>query len=595
MSDTAKASQKWSDLLARRAAPGREGWFYAIDHPRLRGRIYGDYLGGLDPFSWVRGRLVCPIPRALEIGCGDGEIALGLMQAGWFTRLDAFDVAEGAIATAQARAAAAGFDTLQFLVRDGNTLTLEPGAYDFIYANHALHHITDLEHLFAQCAAALRPGGMLFASDYVGPSRMQYSDGHLTRINDMLARLPPEKRWDNLHGYQEKRLIQRTPLQAFRDHDPSEAPRSAEIIPVLEQFFDLEVAPFGMELTYEVLLGIVHNFDPDDPGDNALIDMMTELDRAAARDRTADRLFANIVARPREPAAAIPVLLPPAVGGPPSGFPALLAACTAPYVAPDATAAIDGWLSPEAADLTIRLCRLQAALGIRTGVLELGVYRGKYLALLAALHAGTGLPLVGVDQFIERIGQPVAAEHVPYIVAGITASVLGAAPDATPPLIIQARTQNMDASLLLAHCPGGYSFVSVDAGHAADDVASDMALAASVLSQGGIIALDDAFNPALPGVAEGLFRYFHSADDAKPAPFATCGNKLFLCRPEMHATYLAYAAWLLAQGREAEYLARSQERDLSNRDLLFIPHLSGREVVAFAYGAVSTTATQSAG
>ena len=419
MSDTAKASQKWSDLLARRAAPGREGWFYAIDHPRLRGRIYGDHLGGLDPFSWIRSRVACPIPRALEIGCGGGDIALGLMQAGWFRRLDAFDVAEGAIAGAQARAAAARFDTLRFLVRDGNTLTLEPGAYDFIYANHALHHITDLEHLFAQCAAALRPGGMLFASDYVGPSRMQYSDAHLALMNDMLARLPPEKRWDNLHGFQEKRLIERTPLQAFLDHDPSEAPRSAEIIPVLERFFDVEVAPFGMELTYEVLLGIVHNFDPDDAGDNALIDAMTELDRTAARDGIADRLFANIIARPREPSAVAPVLLPTGMGGPPSDFPTLLAACPALQVAPDTVAAIDGWLSPEAADLTIRLCRLQAALGIRTGVLELGVYRGKYLALLGALYAGTGLPLVGVDLFIERIGQPVAAEHVPYIVGAL--------------------------------------------------------------------------------------------------------------------------------------------------------------------------------
>ncbi len=595
MSDTAKASQKWSDLLARRAAPGREGWFYAIDHPRLRGRIYGDYLGGLDPFSWVRSRVACPIPRALEIGCGDGSIALGLMQAGWFKRLAAFDVAEGAVASAQARAAAAGFDTLQFLVRDGNTLTLEPGTYDFIYANHALHHITDLEHLFAQCAAALRPGGMLFASDYVGPSQMQYSDAHLTLMNDMLARLPPEKRWDNLHGYQEKRLIERTPRQVFLDHDPSEAPRSADIIPVLERFFDVEVAPFGMELTYEVLLGIVHNFDPDDDGDNAMIDVMTELDRAAARDGIADRLFANIVARPREPAAAVPVLLPTGMVESPSGFSSLLMACPAPQVAPDATAAIDGWLSPEAADLTIRLCRLQAALGIRTGVLELGVYRGKYLALLGALYAGTGLPLVGVDLFIERIGQPVAAEYVPYLVAGITASVVGAAPDVTPPLIIQARTRDMDASLLLAHCPGGYSFVSVDAGHEADDVASDMALAASALSRGGVIALDDAFNPMLPGVAEGLFRYFHTAGDSKLVPFATCGNKLFLCRPEMHATYLAYAAWLLTQGHEAEYLAKSREYDFGNRGLLFIPHLSGREIVAFDYGAAWRPALPSVG
>ena len=224
-----------------------------------------------------------------------------------------------------------------------------------------------------------------------------------------------------------------------------------------------------------------------------------------------------------------------------------------------------------------------------------GVYRGKYLALLAALHGDTELPLVGVDLFIERIGQPVAAEHVPYLVAGIAASVLGAAPGVTPPLIIQARTQDMDASRLLAHCLGGYSFVSVDAGHEADEVASDMALAASVLSRGGIVALDDAFNPALPGVAEGLFQYFRAAENSELAPFATCGNKLFLCRPEMHATYLAYAAWLLTQCHEAEYLTKTRERDLGNRGLLFIPRLAGQEIVTFDHGSTTPLAVPSAG
>jgi SAM-dependent methyltransferase len=165
MSDTAKASRKWSDLLARRAAPGREGWFYAINHPRLRGRTYNDYLSGLDLFSWVRGRLACPVPRALEIGCGDGEIALGLMQAGWFKHLDAFDVAEGAIATAQARAAAAGFDILQFLMRDGNKLFLcrpEMHATYLAYAAWLLTQGHDAKYLARFRERDLGNRGLLF-------------------------------------------------------------------------------------------------------------------------------------------------------------------------------------------------------------------------------------------------------------------------------------------------------------------------------------------------------------------------------------------------------------------------------------------------
>ncbi len=583
--DAGKASQRWSGLLAQRASPGREGWFYAIDHPRLRQSIHDDHFGGLEPFDWVAGRVARPAARALEIGCGDGSIAFQLMEQGWFTQLDAFDVAEGAVAAAQARAGAAGLDGMRFQVRDGNTLTLEPGAYDLIYANHSLHHIANLEHLFAQCALALRPGGMLFANDYVGPSRMQYSDAHLALMNRMLDRLPPDKRRDRFNGGREKQAIQRTPLPEFDRQDPSEAPRSADIIPALRRFFDVEAVPSGMRLTYEVLLGIVHNFDPDSAADNALLDELIEMDRAAERGGGAAQLFATIVARPRAPGPAVPVRLPSVpMAAEARDFAALLpdGAALPPGFA--AVAGIKGWLQPEAADLTARLCRLQAALDLRTGVLELGVYAGKYLALLAAQHGGTGLPVVGVDLFIERIGQPVAAEHVPHLVAGITASVVGAAPGTVPPLLLQASTRDLDAAALLRHCPAGYSVISVDAGHEADDVAGDLALAASVLSPGGIVALDDALSLALPGVAEGLFRYLGAAGEGGLAAFATCANKMFLCQPAMHATWLAYARWLLTQGQGGGYLAMSRERADADCALLFVPRLCGREIVAFTNG-----------
>ena len=215
------------------------------------------------------------------------------------------------------------------------------------------------------------------------------------------------------------------------------------------------------------------------------------------------------------------------------------------------------------------------------------MFRGKYLALLAALHAGTGVPLVGVDLFIERIGHPVAAEHVPYMIGRIADAVARVAPASVPPMVLHASTFDLGAGDLLPHCPGGYSFVSVDAGHEADDVANDLALAASVLSPGGIVALDDALSLTLPGVSEGLFRYLGTAGEGRLCAFATCANKLFLCQPAMHATYLAHAAWLLAQGHEAEYLAKSAVRDRENRHLLFTPRVSGREIVTFDYGAVT--------
>ena len=699
-----------------------------------------------------------PVRRALEIGCGAGDTALTLARQGWFTELDAFDVAEGAVAAAQAKAAAAGLPGLNFFVADGNTLALRPGAYDLIYANHALHHITDLEHLFAQCAAALAPGGLLFASDYIGPSRMQYSDAHLALMNDALARIPPEKRADACHGGRMKWRIGRTPLQAFLDLDPSEAPRSAEIVPALRRHFEVEVVPYGMSLTYEVLLGLIHHFDPDDDADNALLDRLLALDRAAEAGGQVDTLFATLVATPRAPASAAgegPGAMRPVAsqvgaaaprtrrqrpasaapqpaaspedtaaartGGPRQGPVASLqvgasqdgaaapstrrvrtleAAATrrvgrgpsgggdqagtrpgpraggtngptgpagtgvaahpcgpdacppeptslasspegavqaappdptppghvrpihtsnvqAPSITPPAApapevtvpdfaalglagpadgpgfhtvAGIEGWLEPDAAGLTARLCRLQAALGTRSGVLELGVYRGKYLALLAALHRDAGVPVLGVDMFIQRIGEAIATEHVPYFTAVIVDAVLHAAPG-TVPLVIAKPTAEVPPGQLLEHCPAGFSFVSVDAGHEVGDVVHDLGLAASVLAPAGIVALDDAFHGALPGVSEGLIRYLlrdaprdtpgDGPEEGGLAAFAFCGNKLFLCRPGFHAAYLAYARWLAALPDGEGYLARTAAQHRADGAVGFTPRLAGRELVAF--------------
>ena len=700
--DTAKASRKWSDLLAQREAPGRAGWFYALDHPRVQADVRRT-LGGLDPFAWVRPRVPQPVRRALEIGCGAGDNALTLARQGWFTELDAFDVAEGAIAAAQAKAAAAGLPGLNFFTGDGNTLALRPGAYDLIYANHALHHIEDLEHLFAQCAAALAPGGLLFASDYIGPSRMQYTDAHLALMNDALARIPPEKRADACHGGRMKLRIERTPLQAFLDYDPSEAPRSAEIIPALRRHFDVEVVPYGMSLTYEVLLGLIHHFDPGDDTDNALLDRLLALDHAAEAGGTVDTLFATLAATPREGAVSVPVprpraphpqpapspvsgmaprtwrqaaaaagpsrrlrqglegsppgrgpgpgvgdlpgqsdpipgqpgppaaagsgtgadasspdtgpmrgdVLAPAGPGPSDACPPRASAQALPGLAPAAldpgmaipdfaalglagaaegpgfhtVAGIEGWLRPDAAALTARLCRLQAALRVRSGVLELGVYRGKYLALLAALHGDAGVPVVGVDMFIQRIGESIEAVHVAYFVALIVDAVLGAAPRAAHPRIIAAPTADVTPERLLEHCPAGFSFISVDAGHEVGDVMHDLGLAAAALAPMGIVALDDAFHGALPGVSEGLVRFLlqdgAGGNGGGLAAFAFCGNKLFLCRPAFHQACLAYARWLLTLPGAEGYLARTADQDRTDRALGFIPRLAGWELVAF--------------
>ena len=571
-SDRDKVSDTWSASYERRRAPGRDAWVYAIDHPRLRAALYDTYLGGLDPISWMRARMPLPSHHALEIGCGGGDLAFGLIDAGTCERIDAFDLAEGAVVAAQARTRECGLPSLRFHLLDGNTWCMPRRQYDFVYASHALHHIDNLEHLFGQAATALQPGGVFFADDYIGPSRMQYSDAHLAVMNKALATLPESKRQERSGAL--KTQIERRPIALYLQNDPSEAVRSAEIIPVMRRFFDVEVVPMGMSLSFEVLLEIIHNFDPDDHGDNALIDGIIALEQQAERSGQAEPLFACLVARHK----GVPSWMSPS-----PDFAALLAGTPGPAIALDRFRDIEGWMSDEAADLTIRLFHLQQAMQGVTGVLELGVFKGKYLSLMASLTQGTGAPVVGVDAYTSRVGQQIPPNDMAFARDAAARVVTAMAPGAMPPTILMAFTAEMDARSLQDLCLGGYSFISVDAGHLATDVAQDLALVERLLGDHTVVAADDAFNAQTPGVMEGLCRYFIDRPDRALAPFAYAGNKLFMCRAAMHPTYLAYVHWLLQDPAASSYIAKTRGIAAHNRHLAYTPTLFGHEILAFEW------------
>jgi SAM-dependent methyltransferase len=293
-------SDLWSKFAEDRQAPGSAAWMFAPDHPRLRKRIYDTYLDGLDPFTWVRNRLArLPARHGLEIGCGGGDLAIAIVETGMCERLDAFDVAAGAIDAARAKAAAKGIDAIRFSVMDGNAVRLPRARYDFVCASHALHHIENLENLFAQVAASLTPDGLFFADDFIGPSRMQYSDAHIALMNDLLACLPEHKRRSRFADGAVKSRVERVPIETFLRIDPSEGVRAADIVPLMRRHFDVEVFPTGMSLMYEVLIGIIHNFSEDNPADDAILDLVFLADRLCAEARLVEPCFACLVARPK--------------------------------------------------------------------------------------------------------------------------------------------------------------------------------------------------------------------------------------------------------------------------------------------------------
>jgi hypothetical protein len=178
---------------------------------------------------------------------------------------------------------------------------------------------------------------------------------------------------------------------------------------------------------------------------------------------------------------------------------------------------VEGWCMDDAALLTVCLMRSQTKLGYDSAILEIGVYKGKYLSVLYNRAQRTAQTVLGIDTFHLS-----SREDVASMFAGLFGSVEHLN------LVTHDSTRLEPAEVIEMLGRRRASFISVDGDHAASGVQRDLILARQVLSAGGIIAVDDFLNPKAIGVSEGFYRFFWQSGEQSLHPFAYCANKLFL-------------------------------------------------------------------
>lgn len=163
---------------------------------------------------------------------------------------------------------------------------------------------------------------------------------------------------------------------------------------------------------------------------------------------------------------------------------------------------IEGWFQYDAALMFMAYNQLLASCGVAANVLEIGVHHGRSTIALAALRQPNATLYV-IDLFeklqaqnISRSGggdQAIFERNVRKFF-GDTAFIV--------PLI--CASTSVDRSLL----NGKFSFCHVDGGHSRAETLHDLELSTSLLVPGGLVALDDYFNPEFPGVCEGAIEFW---------------------------------------------------------------------------------------
>jgi len=162
---------------------------------------------------------------------------------------------------------------------------------------------------------------------------------------------------------------------------------------------------------------------------------------------------------------------------------------------------IEGWFSFDAAVLFAAYQQVTSADCPPGDTLEIGVHHGLSAIAIAALR-GTTHSFVAVDLF-----------------EGLQAQNESRSGDGNRKIFEQnLRTFYQDRAFLKTIACGSseiqpsqlgdnFTFCHIDGGHSRSETFQDLQLCSRIVRPGGLIAIDDYFNPLFPGVAEGAIEF----------------------------------------------------------------------------------------
>ena len=168
--------------------------------------------------------------------------------------------------------------------------------YTAIIANQVLHHVVELEQLFAEMKRALHPSGFLVTADMIGRNGHQRWPEALQHVRKFWRELPGEYRWNRpLKRYEEEYINHDCSLEGF------EGIRAQDVLPLLLRYFDFQLfVGFGNVIDVFVDRSFGHNFDVTGGWDLAFIDRVQQFDEQAIRSGalTPTHMFAALTPGP---------------------------------------------------------------------------------------------------------------------------------------------------------------------------------------------------------------------------------------------------------------------------------------------------------
>lgn len=223
--------------------------------------IYQKRVTGSPSLSWYTWKIQerpGPFGRILAFGDGKGMAAEAALARNDTYEVIYFNISRGECRDFERLFSGHHFDfPFRYVIGDANRFDFAQfGAFDTVISVGAFHHFEKFERIFPRLNRILKPDGLLYADEFIGPSRWRYEGEIIEMINRYLKSLPEEL------------LLDRQPVAGEEFYrlwknglDPSESIRSAELDEWLRNSFTvLESHPFNGTLLFPFFL--TAEFDP---------------------------------------------------------------------------------------------------------------------------------------------------------------------------------------------------------------------------------------------------------------------------------------------------------------------------------------------
>jgi glycosyltransferase involved in cell wall biosynthesis/SAM-dependent methyltransferase len=290
-----KTKKTWNDFHIHSAASQKRYWW---DSPVILEHCQRLVTG--DPktnfYQFLKNEFVPQLlDNGLSICSGSGEFERGVLDYGICRAVDTYEIAEERVHEGRRIAREKNYQ-IHFCVDDVNKAVFKHNHYDIFFSWAALHHIENLEGVCENVRMALKDGGLVVVQEFIGPNQFQWTDKQLDIMKKILGILPESLRIRPQTG-ELITNIERYSVAYMNAVDPSEAIRSGDIIPLLEQFFTIKTIRYFGGPLYNPLLGeIIGNFNAADEKDAALIRMVLLMEELLVEEGILDNNYAVIVA-----------------------------------------------------------------------------------------------------------------------------------------------------------------------------------------------------------------------------------------------------------------------------------------------------------